>query len=155
MDGRGRSAPNRWPWLASAMSLALLISIVGWWQATVRPPETLVLEPSIGIIADADGNALWVARLYDDLSRADISVSMQPELTDVNDYQLWLLTNDGTPVSVGLLPQMGESTLALDAAALAAIGISETLAVSLEPLGGSPEPGPTGPVLYTAALLAP
>ncbi|HEY5624437.1 MAG TPA: anti-sigma factor [Gammaproteobacteria bacterium] len=153
--GSTPSARSRWPWLATAMSLALLVSIIGWWQASVRPPETLALEPSFGIIADADGNPLWVARLYDELSRADITVSMEPEPLDMNDYQLWLLTNDGTPVSVGLLPQMGEATLALDAAAIAAIGNSETLAVSLEPVGGSPQPGPTGPVLYTAALLAP
>ncbi|MEX0708146.1 MAG: anti-sigma factor [Woeseia sp.] len=65
------------------------------------------------------------------------------------------LTDAGVPVSLGLLPQSGARTLSLDDAALNALATSSTLAVSLEPLGGSPQPVPTGPVLYTAALLAP
>lgn len=59
------------------------------------------------------------------------------------------------PVSVGLLPQSGEATLSLSDEALEGLPLTSTVAVSLEPDGGSPEAVPTGPVLYTAALLAP
>ncbi|HAN29081.1 MAG TPA: anti-sigma factor, partial [Haliea salexigens] len=64
------------------------------------------------------------------------------------------LTDAGVPVSLGLLPQSGSLTISLGSAERAALERSSTLAVSLEPPGGSPKAVPTGPVLYTAPLLA-
>lgn len=152
-------------WLSAAMSAAFVIAAVGWWQASHQPPtvetvtetviESVPVEPAIGIIENAGGEALWVARLYGDLERVDISVRTEPEPKPANDYQLWLLRDDGTPVSVGLLPQSGERRLSVDAAVIDALRRSDTIAVSLEPLGGSPNAVPSGPVLYTGELLAP
>lgn len=165
--GLGRSTPRRksmaWPMLAAAMSVAVIATSIGWWQSTNRPPEVVVdtvvqtvpVEPSIGVITDAGGIALWVARIYDGLARADVTVAAPPDQQAQNDYQLWILRDDGIPVSLGLLPQTGESSLALDANALDALTRGSTLAVSLEPLGGSPDVVPTGPVLYTAVMLTP
>ena len=82
-------------------------------------------------------------------------VAAEPEQQPASDYELWVLRDDGVPVSLGLLPQSGERELSLSPGAIDALGRGELLAVSLEPLGGSPEDVPTGPVLYTAALLAP
>ena len=157
------ASTSRWPLLAAAMSVAFLAATIGWWQATIRPPEVVIdtrvesvpLEPAVGVFADDSGSALWVARIYDDLQRADITVTTPPDAQANNDYQLWILRDDGVPVSLGLLPQTGARSLALDDAAIDALQRGSTLAVSLEPLGGSPEPVPTGPVLYTTALLAP
>jgi anti-sigma-K factor RskA len=56
-------------------------------------------------------------------------------------------------VSLGLLPDMGSAQLALSAIQLTVLGNTPTLAVSLEPAGGSPTGLPTGPVLYTATLV--
>lgn len=169
--GRRRtdSRPRRttWPAVAAVLTAALFVTTFGWWQAQNRPPEIITetvtetiveplpLEPAVGIVADAAGNPLWVTRIYSDLQRADVAVRTAPAPQPANDYQLWILRDDGVPVSLGLLPQTGSATLALDADAVDALSNGSTLAVSLEPAGGSPEPVPTGPVLYTAALLAP
>jgi anti-sigma-K factor RskA len=152
-----------WPLLAAAMSFAFVVSTLGWWREWSVGPEIVVetvvesvaLTPAIGVIEREDGAPIWVARIYNDLQRADITVNNLPEARDKNDYQLWILQDDGVPVSLGLLPQSGDRSLSLDADAVAALGRGSTLAVSLEPLGGSPEPVPTGAVLYTTALLAP
>jgi len=156
-DRQRTAAP--WRSVAAAALLGLIVSSAAWWQERLRPPETVVetiaLEPTVSLVADADGNTLWVARVYSDLGRADVSVSTAPEAQGTNDYQLWVLGGDGTPVSLGLLPQTGERRLDLSPTAVAALETGELLAVSLEPLGGSPIATPTGPVLYTAALLAP
>jgi anti-sigma-K factor RskA len=62
------------------------------------------------------------------------------------DYELWAIGGDGVPRSLGLL-RGAQTVLTSD---LLVPGV--TLAVSLEPLGGSPAAGPTGPVLAAAVL---
>ena len=154
---------RRWPLAAAAMFVAVIISTFGWWQEWQQPPERITetitefvpVEPAVSVVADATGNSLWVARIYPDLQRADVIVATEPEPQATGDYELWVLRDDGVPVSIGLLPQTGERELALSANAIDALGRGELLAGSLEPLGGSPADVPTGPVLYTAALLAP
>lgn len=61
------------------------------------------------------------------------------------DYELWVIDESGVPRSLGLVS--GAQTLVS-----AALEPGQTLAVSLEPLGGSPEATPTGPVLAAAPL---
>ena len=152
---------GHWPLAAAAMLVALIISTYGWWQEWQQPPERVVetvlnpTDPSVSVVVDAAGNSLWVARIYSDLERADITVATDPDPQLNNDYELWVIRDDGVPVSMGLLPQSGERELTLSTNAIDALGRSELLAVSLEPPGGSPADVPTGPVLYTAALLAP
>ena len=57
-------------------------------------------------------------------------------------------------MSLGLIPGAGEATLPLLAAQIDVLVRTSTLAVSVEPAGGSPTGAPTGPVIYTAPLVA-
>lgn len=158
-----RSPVGGWPAVAVALSVALVAVTIAWWQELRQPPQTVVetvteivpADPAISVVEDDDGNALWVALIYDDLQRADITVRVPPTPYTANDYELWILRDDGVPVSLGLLPQTGSRTLVLADNAVDALQQGSVLAVSLEPVGGSPQATPTGPVLYTAALLAP
>ncbi|MGQ3058039.1 MAG: anti-sigma factor [Nevskia sp.] len=63
--------------------------------------------------------------------------------------ELWLITEAG-PVSLGLLPTAGEGRLKLPAGVS---GAQLTLAISMEPVGGSPTGQPTGPVLTSGPAL--
>ncbi|HVJ25780.1 MAG TPA: anti-sigma factor, partial [Burkholderiales bacterium] len=63
--------------------------------------------------------------------------------------ELWALPKDGKPRSLGVLSSQERGALKLLAAADQALGDVPTLAISLEPAGGSPSGQPTGPVLYT------
>jgi anti-sigma-K factor RskA len=63
--------------------------------------------------------------------------------------ELWALPKDGKPRSLGVLSNQERGALKLLAAADRALGDVPTLAISLEPAGGSPSGQPTGPVLYT------
>jgi anti-sigma-K factor RskA len=58
--------------------------------------------------------------------------------------ELWAVPTAGSPRSLGVLPG-GSGTVALRSKVL--IG-ADTLAVTLEPLGGSPTGLPTGPIVY-------
>jgi anti-sigma-K factor RskA len=63
--------------------------------------------------------------------------------------ELWALPSGGKPRSLGIVSQTEKLNLKLLAAADQALGDVPTLAISLEPAGGSPSGQPTGPVLYT------
>jgi anti-sigma-K factor RskA len=62
-------------------------------------------------------------------------------------FEVWVLpAGGGAPRSLGVLDQLdGELRLAADRAAL--LGAGAKLAISLEPVGGSPTGAPTGPVV--------
>lgn len=68
------------------------------------------------------------------------------------DFELWLIEGDNSPVSLGVLPADTVTTLAVPD------GVGErlagaVLAISDEPLGGSPTGQPTGAVLATGAIV--
>lgn len=64
--------------------------------------------------------------------------------------ELWTIPPGQGPRSLGVL---AEGTVVRLPAAQAEVGEGPTLAVTLEPKGGAPGPGPTGPVLFKGALL--
>jgi anti-sigma-K factor RskA len=68
------------------------------------------------------------------------------------DLELWAIAPGGRPVSLGLLPAAGKGRIPLSKAQQALLAAPLTLAVSLEPQGGSPTGQPTGPVLYQGQL---
>lgn len=62
-------------------------------------------------------------------------------------HELWIIAGNDPPVSLGVIPAGGE-TISLPEAAAGAV-----LAITLEPLGGSPTGKPTGPVVAKGALI--
>ena len=162
---RGRPSRGAGPWqaIAAAFALVAIVMAGGWWRAAQKPPEVVTEtviervpeEVAVALVSNEQGEPLWLTRIARDSRELTVRVVSDVEVRPDNDYELWALTDAGVPVSLGLMPQTGERTVALGDSALDALETSSTLAVSLEPLGGSPEAAPTGPVLYTAALLAP
>ena len=63
-----------------------------------------------------------------------------------------MIAGDGVPHSLGLLRISGSSSLAVNPGNRARLAPGATLAVSLEPIGGSPTGLPTGPVVAKGAL---
>ncbi len=159
---RRDSGAGVWRGAAAASALLAVFMAGGWWMAERRPPEIVqntVIERipeqvAVALVVSDAGDPLWLTRIGRDSGELAVRVVGDVASQPANDYQLWALTDAGVPVSLGLLPQSGSVTIALDSAAKAALERSSTLAVSLEPPGGSPQPVPTGPVLFTAALLA-
>ncbi len=68
-----------------------------------------------------------------------------------SDYELWILRGD-QPESLGVVRADDAGLAVTRFDAIANPGAVTAFAVSLEPAGGSPAPGPTGPVIRVAAL---
>jgi hypothetical protein len=74
-----------------------------------------------------------------------------PALPPGRIYQLWFIAGK-TPVSAGLLaPPDGQGSLTSTVATPIDLPTPDALAVSIEPAGGSPSPGPTGDIYLIGA----
>ena len=95
-------------------------------------------QPTMMIVGDAQHHSLNVKVLASQTVAPDKSL------------QLWAIPKQGNPKSLGLIAKDGSIKLTLpDYATPQNVAV---LAVSLEPLHGSPNPdGPTGPVLFKGA----
>ncbi|WP_159911308.1 anti-sigma factor [Pantoea sp. 18069] len=129
---------------ASAQQLALLQSQLQTAQAAPQIQYVAVLadgrqEASMLVTFDARQNRLVLQRVGGFREGADQSL------------QLWALPPQGGPRSLGVL---GQGRLEQLPAQEAQVQTVPMLAISLEPRGGVPsETGPTGPVLFTGALI--
>jgi len=98
---------------------------------------------------------LWVLNA----SRGDHSLmlrSLPPTLpaSHDQDFELWLLPESGVPVSLSVLPTQGaELRVTLSNEQVRQLLQSRSLAISLEPHGGSATGQPTGPVVYQTKLV--
>jgi len=61
--------------------------------------------------------------------------------------ELWLINGSNPAISLGVLPQSGEGEIAVPSAFRSRISTGSVLAVSVEPLGGSPTGSATGPII--------
>lgn len=66
--------------------------------------------------------------------------------------ELWAIPADGMPVSLGVIPDDGKGRVELSESQRKLLGSQTTMAITLEPKGGSPSGKPTGPVLYKGQL---
>jgi anti-sigma-K factor RskA len=133
---------------ASAIAASLLAVIGVREFAQPRPDKTLVAV----LQKDAQSPAFLVSV---DLERRQMTiraVAAKPE--PGKSYELWLVHDQlKTPRSLGLVGAQ-PVTVGPTLAAYAPNVIEDaTLAVSLEPPGGSPTGAPTGPVLWSGKLL--
>ena len=145
------SLPQRKPrglqWLAGLSAAAAILMAV--LLVNLQPAEPL-LPGQIAVVQSEKAQALWLIELRED--QLLVTATDKFKALDNQDYELWMVAADGRPpISLGLLPKQGKLSLPrsvlFDQVQVAA------LAVSLEPLGGSPTGQPTT-VLYTAELVA-
>ena len=138
--------PSRWRALAAAVAAVAVVGI-GWyvWQE-LRPPQAQA------VIAAEGGPVLWKIEVAADGETMDVSATASARVPDQRSLELWALPAEAAPVSLGLMPATGTVRLALDARQLAALGRAANVAISEEPVGGSPTGAPTGPVLFIAPI---
>ena len=140
-----------WRWWSgvSTALLLLLVVLLPFLQQQVQPtPDNRWLA----VVQTNEARPLWV--IDTDSSALHLRAVGADSPGASSDYELWLLPETGVPVSIGLLPTGGASvTLHLSDEQLQRLLRSRSLAISLEPSGGSPTGLPTGPVLYQAELL--
>jgi anti-sigma-K factor RskA len=146
----GRSGPwwaklALWRGLAVFSSVAAVVLGAMLIAGRLEGPEpTLVV-----VLAGQDARPALIATVSRDERELAVKAVGPVQLAPDRALELWALPEGAAPRSLGLIPAAGSARLALPAAALSGV---PTLAVSLEPAGGSPTGAPTGPVLYTGRI---
>ena len=156
LDEQPRTQPSKrlwdnlqwWRWLgigASAVAVALLVVVS--LPRTARTPTVVSAGYMASAIQQDNGSTGWTATMDLDHARMVVVPAMPVAFAEGRAPELWLIPAGGKPISVGMIARDKPVTLALDPALLARLGPTAALAVSVEPIGGSPTGQPTGPVI--------
>lgn len=135
-----------WSLMATAAALVLAVMLV---QQPVPQPDARLS----GAIVQADvSDPLWLVSE----SQGDSGLLMRSVAASSaqagKDYELWVVPEDGNPLSLGVVLVGDTLQVELTDQARAMLNESRTLAISLEPEGGSPTGAPTGPILHVTKL---
>ena len=151
--------------LSAAGAVAALLVFVG-----VRPPEivervkvvervveraipvadgTVPHQPSyVAALKDGKGNTMLM--IYAGRQAGEMWVKFMGDSMPADaSMELWGLDAGGNPKSLGLVKAMGKNMIKLPDVADKSLHDYKTLAVSMEPMGGSTSGKPTGPVMYS------
>jgi anti-sigma-K factor RskA len=146
-----------WPVAAgfsSVAAAAMLVMIVTRPISVPGPaPRQIATANAAILVASIDrGKAgVPVTAVYDPNSAA---LRLTPAALADSDRsaELWVIAGDGVPHSLGLLKPSGASSFTVNRDNRARLATGAVLAVSIEPVGGSPTGLPTGPVVAKGAL---
>lgn len=130
------------------LSLALFVAAI-----IAREPPDFSAMPIVAVVRDGEQHPIWAIRL----ARAAHQIaadSLRPQPTPAGGvYQLWLLMPGSTgPHPLGLLPQLGRKRIAVTPENARLLAGEGELEVTLEPIGGSRGPGPSGPTMFHGSL---
>ena len=152
----GPAKVSRFPWPAlaaftSAIAACLLLFVMLRPEPTVPVSQPAPVPRSTSVLVAMLGDAKSpVAAVYDPANGA-LRVAAGPGVPDARVAELWVIGGDGVPHALGLLS--GQPTvLSPKGVDRGRIAPGATLAISVEPLGGSPTGLPTGPVVATGVV---
>lgn len=148
---------------AAAVVVAVLVGQRGTAPEGIATPGPIAkIEPSapakpaeptyVALLKLPEATMQWTFSIAPEHGRVKVAASGEYAQLGAHSLELWVITPGG-PVSLGVLPVSGTAEMPMPSELAAAAGDTMTLAVSLEPVGGSPTGKPTGPVLTSGAAV--
>ncbi|OCO98283.1 MULTISPECIES: anti-sigma factor [unclassified Ensifer] len=143
--------PRRGLWNSLAVWRGLALASLAALVVMGASMAGLFKEPSAGtpLIAEltGKGSAVDLVARYDRASGRLKVTPVAARQAEQKSLELWLINGSNPAISLGVLPQSGEGEIAVPSAFQARISAGSVLAVSVEPLGGSPTGSATGPII--------
>lgn len=158
LESNAVAAPRTGFWKgATTVALTAAAALAG--VLVLRPaPAPQIIEREASVVARLaaplvpEGTTSLVMARYDP-AHAMLRVDAKLMPDDDRAPELWVIPADGTPRSLGVFGKTGTTEVAMTARLRAWLVDGATLAVSLEPAGGSPTGLPTGPVIASGKLV--
>lgn len=136
---------------ATGFALAALTVTLNLMAPAPVDPQRLATQLVAAL--EQEGSAVRFLALYDGATGTMRLTALSGEAVPEHDYELWAIEPDAVPVSMGVIPVGQRSVLDVAPAIIADFGEGTVLAITLEPLGGSPTGDPTGPVVAQGAAM--
>jgi anti-sigma-K factor RskA len=137
-----------WRLWATAATAALVV-VVAVQVQQLEAPKQLV---EVARLAAKDQPATVTASLSKDHQFLELRAARPIEAGPAQSYELWLIPKEGgAPLSLAVLGRL-DARLIVPEGHRARLQAGATLAVSVEPAGGSPTGAPTGPVILVGAI---
>ena len=134
-----------WRSLSAAAALVAIVAI-GVNVATPRPDPNAFAAQLVAALS-AQGSNVSVVALYNASTGQLRLTTLSGDVVPDKDYELWAIEGSNPPKSMGVFPINQRVDMKLTSEELAGFGPGITLAISLEPKGGSTTGAPTGPVV--------
>lgn len=146
-----------WRAAAGGMSaLAASLAIILLWQpqAVVSPQPSVQRSAQAPMVAMlGDDKAMKVVASWDPNARQLVlAVAGDMPADPAHSHELWVIPSDGKPRSLGTMPSGKQMHMRLADALATLLQQGSTIAISVEPPGGSKTGAPTGPVVASGAL---
>jgi len=137
---------------ALAASLALVLVMRPQPPVSVTPaPAVASAPPMVAMLGDQEG--MKVVASWDPGSRQLVlAVPADIPADPSHSHELWVIPAGGKPQSLGTMPSGKQMHMRLADALATLLQQGATIAISVEPMGGSPTGAPTGPVVASGAL---
>lgn len=139
-------AASWWKLIWASAAVAVLTVALMLWQQVPRPTE-------IAALGDADNPKVVSIAATPEAHEIVVSAGL-PLPPERKSFELWVIPADGTPRSLGIIAGATDSTLRLPAMLRPFIARDSVLAISIEPIGGSPTGLPTGPVVLSGKIVS-
>ncbi len=142
-----------WSGVATAAAVVLAFGMIRQMERPPPPAQIVRVEvpviqpmPYVAMLRPSGTDAQWLVTVSPERRLIRVSATgSYPIDTQRESLQLWVIGDDGKPVSLGLLPTGAQGEMAMPQAI--PMPKKPMLAVSREPAGGSPTGQPTGPVI--------
>jgi anti-sigma-K factor RskA len=143
-----------WRWLGIGASVvaAACVVVVLMQPRPATPPATLHAGYMAATIEQENGTAGWTATMDLQHARMIVVPATPVVFAQGRAPELWLIPPGGKPLSLGVIARDRPTSITLRPDLLAHLGADALLAVSVEPLGGSPTGQPTGAVIAKGAI---
>jgi anti-sigma-K factor RskA len=126
---------------------AVAVAAVAIGFSLLQPaPTSGVLATQLVAALQAEGSDVQFVAFYDGTGGVRLTALSGSAIPD-RDYELWAIQAGQAPISMGLVPVDGRTTLALSDQVRAGWGEGSVLAITLEPKGGAPGGVATGPIV--------
>lgn len=140
-------------WRAGAFAATAALALLAIVTLREPPSPPATGETLLASLVTEQGNTRFVV-LYDSSAQTLRASLVEGDTPAASDYELWFVpaASGGAPISLGLIGGEGEKAPHVPANLQGDFTDGATIAISLEPAGGSATGSPTGPVVAAAPV---
>ncbi|MEN8132962.1 MAG: anti-sigma factor [Pseudomonadota bacterium] len=149
----GKSTTRLWSnvllWRYLAVTAFVFCSILVVYELVIPRPESASMPPYVAVLESQDRTPMFVATARQRPSRLIVKMMDGSGFSPDRDLELWCyMRGSSQPWSMGVLARNTETVVPLNEKDWQMIGNAGVLAISAEPMGGSPTGKPSGPIMY-------